>query len=302
MCRQGRPCPTVFSDMKNYLLFVESYLHNLLFSPSIVDARSGFDLTLTSHSSRVSRAFAAIESVCSGPVKPRRIILFLSDADLSRPLPPPLVRLASRGLEILRCEDVGPHTKLQPYLALHEYFTHPVVTIDDDVFYDGNLLLDLVSAWTARPEIIHCSRARKIVLRGSGFAPYASWPLCDQSVPSYSNFVTGVGGVIYPPEFLSALKGAGDGYRHVCPMADDIWINKQALRAGFRVCQMKSAPAKLLDVPGARRTARFKTNVRHGENDVQLRQAYTSREIGSITLSAAFDRSFGRETSTPQAC
>lgn len=287
--------------MKNHLLLVESYLYNLLFSPSIIDTRSGFDLALTSHSSRVSRAFAAIESVCSGPVKPRRVILFLSDEELSRPLPSPLARLASRGLEILRCEDVGPHTKLQPYLALHEHFTHPLVTIDDDVFYDRGLLRGLASAWAAQPEIIHCSRARKIMLRGSGFAPYASWPLCGDDEPSSSNFVTGVGGVIYPPGFLSALKIAGDGYRQVCPMADDIWINKQALRAGIRVRQMKSAPAKLLDVPGARRTARFKKNLRLGENDIQLRHSYTTREIGSIALSAVFERSFSND-SVHQTC
>lgn len=288
--------------MRNYFFFIESYLHNLLFSPLIVDATSSFDLALTSHSSRISRSFSAIESACSGPIRPRRVILFISNDDWSKPLPPTLKRLVSRGLEIVRSENMGPHTKLQPYLSIHDDFTHPLVTIDDDVFYAKDMLTQLVSAWKMNPGIIHCSRARKVVLRGRGFAPYASWPLCDHDKPSYTNFLTGVGGVIYPPEFLYSLKAAGDGYKKECPLADDIWINKQALRAGFEVCQTRSIPAKLLDVPGARRTARFKTNLRRGGNDVQLSQTYSSRELGSIELLIALEKgvSLAQKTCTAE--
>lgn len=268
--------------MKSHFLLLEQSLHNLFATASIVDPHAEFDLALTSHSTRVAKAYAAIESVCRGPVKPRQVTLFLADEDWSRPRPRSLERLASRGLDIVRSENLGPHTKLQPYLRLHSHFERPLVTIDDDVFYRKDLLKALQSAWRAQPDMIHCARARKVRVRGPSLAPYATWPLCEDDRPSFAHFATGVGGVMYPPAFLAMLKAAGDGFKQACPWADDIWVNKVAVLSGYRVRQLTRVPDRLTDVPGARKTALFKLNLRRGGNDLQLAQTYSHSDIHII--------------------
>ncbi|WP_375213720.1 hypothetical protein [Aquabacterium sp.] len=284
---RGRPCLRPLPDMKSLCLLMGYHLQNLCATSPIVDTHARFDLVLTSHSSRVPRAYAAIESICAGPVRPRRVILFLARDDWPLPLPATLKRLVSRGLEVLTCENLGPHKKQQPYLRMHARFDRPLVTIDDDVFYRSDLLMALLQAWLRQPDVIHCSRARQVRLQDHGFAPYTSWPLCDHDSATFANFATGVGGVIYPPGFLAALKAAGSGFREACPWADDIWVNKQAVSAGFKVRQLRDCSDKFTDVPGARKTALFKRNIRLGGNDRQLAHTYSAEDLQRISLMQA---------------
>lgn len=265
--------------MKSCVLFVFFYFKNYFLRSSIVDKGSDFDVSITSHSDRVGRVFAAIESACSGSLKPRRILLFLSKEDWSGRLPSTLKRLCDRGLEIIECENVGPHKKHQPYLSMFTRFSLPLITLDDDVYYPSILFERLYSVWYWNPMEIHCSRARSVLLEDGKLAPYKKWPLCANKEASFRNFSTGVGGVIYPPDFLERLKDAGQEYKEKCPTADDVWINKTAVREGYKVRQLDSVSAVYTDIPGSRRTALFKKNVRRGGNDFQISSTYSSFEV-----------------------
>lgn len=271
--------------MKSYLLAGWYYLCNLFKKSPLTDEGAAFDVALTSHSDRVLRVFMAIESACA-QARPARVILFLSKEDWPKPLPRSIERLRSRGLEVIQCENVGPHKKQQAYLDSKDVFHRPLLTIDDDVFYDPHLLDRLASAWKARPQEIHCSRARRVSIQRGELLPYRSWPLCDQAHASYATFSTGVGGVIYPPAFLLHLKDAGKGFKELCPLADDIWVHRQAVAHGFRVRQLSPNSTRFPDIPGSRRTALFKLNVRQGENDKQLRSSYSADLIAKIRASA----------------
>jgi hypothetical protein len=271
--------------MKSYLLAVWYYLCNLFKKTPLVDAQAGYDLALTSHSDRVLRAFMAIESACER-ARPARVMLFLSKDDWAHQLPPSLERLHARGLEVIECENVGPHKKQQAYLDSHTSFHRPLLTIDDDVFYDVDLLERLFSAWKSRPSEIHCSRARRVSIQRGELLPYRTWPLCDQSHASYATFSTGVGGVIYPPGFLAHLKEAGKGFKELCPHADDVWVHRNAVALGFRVRQLSPTSTRFPDIPGSRRTALFRLNVRQGENDKQLKNSYSPDLIARIWASS----------------
>jgi hypothetical protein len=197
--------------MNSYLLACRYYFTNISSARHLTDPSSGFDLAVTSHADRVRRVFMAIESACSG-LRPVRVILYLAKDDWHGQLPRSLARLKDRGLEIHRCENLGPHKKQQAYLAQGKSFDRPLVTIDDDVFYGENLLERLYSAWQAHPQEIHCSRARIMQIRLKELAPYKQWPPCTSSTGSLLAFPTGVGGVLYPPDFLLKLKFAGRAF------------------------------------------------------------------------------------------
>lgn len=268
--------------VKSYLLFLRYALKNWLSKEKLVDESSAFDVSLTSHGDRVNRVHLAIESACSG-IKPRRVILFLSREDWPGRLPKSLTRLCHRGLEVITCENDGPHKKLQPYLQMTASFVRPLITIDDDVFYEHLAFKHLFDAWLSDKAVIHCLRARSVLTNGDALMPYIAWPLCNSSAPSHLNFSTGVGGVLYPPDFLLLLKRVGLGYRATCPDADDIWVNACAVRSGFRVRQVLNVPSRRPDIPGSRGTALFKKNIRLGGNDAQLARVYDKYIISIMT-------------------
>ncbi len=268
--------------MKNHILLAWHYAKNVFSKSSIIDRRSGYDISLTSHSDRVFRVFAAIESACSGPNKPKRAILFLSKEDIPRKLPSSLERLQLRGLEIIFCENLRPHKKQQPYLKINEKFDRPLITIDDDVFYDSNLTSRLFEAWRKNTDRIFCSRARIPRIRDGALLPYATWPLCCHNEPTLWIFSTGVGGVIYPPSFLEILRGAGDQFKSKCPTADDVWVNSLAAEHRVLIQQLEKESSSFPDIPGSRRTALFKTNIHKGGNDVQINQTYSNQALKSI--------------------
>ena len=165
--------------MNRYFVYLTCFLRNHLSKSSVVDSSSGVVVTLTSHSMRIKHAFAAIESIGNGSLKPARLILYLGRDQDQLSLPSTLKRLVNRGLEIRFCDDVGPHTKYYPHLVAEKKLELPLVTADDDTMMSRDWLAILMSRWRHEPEIIHCFRAREIRLSDDSIEPYNNWPLCQ---------------------------------------------------------------------------------------------------------------------------
>lgn len=265
--------------MKRFLTYFSLFLRNLWSDLPVVDRSSGVVVTLTSHSGRIRHAFAAIESIGRGSLKPARIILYLGKANERAALPGSLIRLAARGLEICFCEDVGPHTKYYPYLITEPTLDLPLVTADDDKLYESDWLTILLARWRQEPELIHCFRAREIRLDQQGIEPYWHWPVCSSDQPSFLHFATGVSGVIYPPSFQKVLRDAGDAFRDLCPKADDIWLHVMALRNGYKIRQVSNESIEYPGIPGSSRYALRRTNVDDNGNDMQISKTYTPEDV-----------------------
>lgn len=255
---------------------------------SILDP-AGPVVSLTSHSQRIQSVYLAIESMALGALKPGRLILWLSDRTAMDALPTTLKRLEGRGLEIKLTEDFGPHTKYYPFLETTETFSGPLVTADDDVLYPPYWLKRLVEAYDRNPEVIHCFRARRMRLNSYHFEPYPSWDFCSTSEPDHLNFVTGVSGAVYPPEFLKAIKTRGRGFQKTCPLADDIWLTALAFQAGFKIAQVTPDPRFFRAIPGTQDDCLADGNVERGENQVQLAQSFSAEDRAAL-LALSDDR------------
>jgi hypothetical protein len=153
------------------------------------------------------------------------------------------------------------------------------VTADDDILYREDWLQMLAAEAAERPGLIHAHRVEVISFDADGgFLPYAQWPPCHSTAPSPLNFLTGVGGVLYPPAMQEALRQAGEGFRERCARADDIWLNAVAWRSGLQVRQIRLFSPLLFEVPGTRAHGLARHNVQGGGNDYQLQATYTPEE------------------------
>jgi hypothetical protein len=226
--------------------------------------------------------FYAIESIANGSRKPSQINLWVTDEEAYLHPPPTLQRLKSRGLVIHLTEDLGPHTKYYPYVSRESEFNVPLVTADDDVIYPREWLRQLIEGHEANPSAIHCFRAHRMGMANAQLTPYNSWAPCEDTYPSHLNFITGVSGAIYPPDYLKHLKQHGKAFKQCCPTSDDIWLTVIALREGFKIAQLKNKSIYFITTPNSQKKRLYDSNVLLGGNQIQLMSTYTEADLSLL--------------------
>ena len=203
-----------------------------LTTPGVGDA--DVIVSLTSYGRRILEVGPVIESIFEGSVRPAKVILWLGDSLKNKPLPIILQRQMKRGLEVKFVPDIRSYTKIIP--ALKHYPDSTIITIDDDALYPYDLVERLVNAHSEYPDDIIAARVKRIKLGKNGRPErYRRWtmitePECSDASPL--NFLTGVGGVLYPPHCLDDEVFNKDVFLDICKYADDVWLYAMALKAG----------------------------------------------------------------------
>ena len=233
-------------------------------------------VNLTSFGHRIDLVFYALETIASGRIRPRRLILWLDDpVTLAHP-PATLRRLQRRGLEIRSCPDFGPHKKQYPYALTGP--TLPLVAADDDVLYPRTWLAELLEAAERHPLDVIGQRAHTITFDGDEVAPYARWVAARGTDSGFRTLCTGVSGIYYPLGLLDALRAEGDAFLRVAPRADDLWVYAVAVRHGIRARQVGELQAEYPAIPGSQRGTLYRQNVTEGGNDAQFAACVGERE------------------------
>ena len=110
---------------------------------------------------------------------------------------------------------------------MKKYKNNPIITIDDDIIYDNNLIELLLNGYYKFPNCVLANRVHKIKY-GIDNKPieYNKWYYQyknEKMIPSYDLFATGVGGVLYPPNILKIdnikIEDINKSY-----FADDIFL------------------------------------------------------------------------------
>ncbi len=244
-------------------------------------------VSLTTFGARADVVYAAIESIGTGRAKPRRIVLWLDDPRITENLPASLRRLEGRGLEIRLTDNLGPHTKYYPSLSLDGVAGLPLVTADDDIIYPRRWLADLLATANDHPGEVCCHRAFVVATRGTGVAPYSTWPNCRSTQATVTNFATGVSGVLYPPTMLEELRRRGTAFMATTPKADDVWLHWVALRAGIPIRQVRPVPHHFPFIPGTQEVGLVNENVAEGANDRWISQVYDETDAATLTAAGA---------------
>lgn len=278
--------PRIIKIFKKSLKMVQLSVKNLATKKAVI-GQSDVAVSLTSYGPRLKDVWYTIESIAQGDVKPRRLILWVDDPDFTTDDYPHLRRLVNRGLEIKKTENYGPHTKYYPYIQETRGEEFPLVTADDDVVYPKAWLKGLLEAHLESPGVFLGYRAHRFTLLPdrSALAPYAEWqPAYDGEPESYSVFLTGVGGVIYPLELQQKLVDTASSFMEKCPKADDIWINVQAFRNGIKAKKISAVGLVYMSIPGSQKYALHASNVTENQNDAQLGKVISKQDIDILSI------------------
>lgn len=189
-------------------------------------------VSLTSYGRRIHEVALTIESLMQQTMKANRIVLWLSEDLENHPLPQALVTQQRRGLEVKFCRDIRSFTKLIPQLK--DSPEDVIITVDDDTLYDYDVLEHLITAYIQQPNMIHCCRVHRMLFDNRGaLLPYNSWEWnCSVEGADRMYFLTGIGGVLYPPHSLDNEVFNESVFLDICPEADDVWFTAMALKKG----------------------------------------------------------------------
>ncbi len=239
-------------------------------------------VSLTTYGRRVHSVYMTIESLMEQTMKPNRMILWLDDSFEGKRLPESINKLRKRGLEVAYCKDLRSYKKLVP--ALCEYPEDAIITVDDDVIYEVNMLENLIIPYLQNPHSIYCNRAHKMIPDGKGkLLPYNDWEWCCKE-QGFSDllFPTGVGGTLYPPHSLDEEVKNEEVFTRICPAADDVWFKAMSLKKGTPVCRVETYHANgeeyLMDGE-TQDMALSNQNVGQSMNDSQIDAVFTKYNL-----------------------
>jgi len=197
-------------------------------------------VTLTSFPAAILYATQAVKSVLKSTVMPDKIVLYLTYSQFAETgIPEELQSIADSNpvFEIRNYDDdIRSYRKLVP--ALIDFPDAVIITIDDDVWYDKNMLSKLLHLHKQIPDAIFAHRAKRIIVG----APYRKWKkyrwysfIFKRIHSGFKNIQTGVGGVLYPPHSLKMDMIEPELFKKLAPTTDDIWFWAAAVANGTKI-------------------------------------------------------------------
>lgn len=195
-------------------------------------------VSLTSYPARITTVHMTIMTLLNQKVKPDKVILWLAREQFPKgmgSLPKKLIALQNVGLTIEWTNDIRSYKKLIPTLKLCPDAI--VVTCDDDTFYPPNWLELLMISYAKHPECVHCHRGHTIRFDSNGkVLPFLKWEFESVNTePSFLNFQTGIGGVLYPPHCLAAEVFNEQAFMELAKTCDDHWFWAMAVLKGTKI-------------------------------------------------------------------
>ena len=235
-------------------------------------------ISLTTFPERIKELKYVLYSLFNQTVKADKIVLYLSEEEFKNKendLPEDIKQFENYGLEIRWVKNLRSYNKL--IYALKDFPNDIIVTVDDDIFYDKNLIKNLYKSYVKNPEYIHANRVHKIVKNSNdNILPYEYWiKEIDTSKVDFTNFLTGVGGVLYPPNVFNEEVFKEEVFTKICPYADDIWfwsmgvLNNKKVKVAQKPVRFKYINLKREKGLNDEKTL-AKTNVLTMQNDDQI--------------------------------
>jgi hypothetical protein len=238
-------------------------------------------VSLTSFPERINRLWVVIETLLRQQRKPDMIILWLSLDQFPTllSLPQSLISLQKRGLIIRLCtDDLRSHKKY--YYVMKEFPMDYIITVDDDVIYNSQLLSFLIKLNQKFPKAICCNHASRIIVKDGYIVSYKEWEIVKyQQDPSIEIMPIGVGGILYPPNSLHHDVFQVDVFKKYCFLADDIWLNLMARLQGTSVAKTAYS-SHYLPIINFKNITLNSKNINEKLNDKQLnsmREYYDSK-------------------------
>ncbi|MBQ6674364.1 MAG: oligosaccharide flippase family protein [Spirochaetia bacterium] len=218
-------------------------------------------VSLTSFPARFDTLDICIKSLFAQSVKPDKIVLYLGKECDDAVLPGRLTELEKYGLEIkMGYADIRPHKKY--FFAMQEYPEDIIITVDDDLMYDSNMIKSLLESYKDNPNAVSARRVHRITSSGGDLEPYDSFDKCwtKTTEPSHILLSTNGAGTLFPPGSLPEEAFDIDTIKKLCLDADDIWIKFMLIKKGVPVVWVKSHQSMPPEIPGTQKVALYYSN------------------------------------------
>lgn len=239
-------------------------------------------VSLTSWPARFSTLHICIKSLLQQSYKPDKIILYLGDDAPPESVSENIKNLVPYGLEIEhRPDNLMSHKKY--IYAMQEYPDDIVITTDDDIIYDKNLVKSLLESFRKYPDAVSARTVKGRVM-GSQHAVTRKTKFYASKVPTPSMHLRawGLGGVLYPPRCLPTEAFNTKLIKELSPSDDDTWLKMMQLMSNVPVVWVPSKETKkgLIRIPGTQATALAKTRKAFREKNGASMQKVNRAKIG----------------------
>lgn len=236
-------------------------------------------ISLTSYGKRVQDTLPyALYSLLIQTVMPKKIAVFLDqDKWNDDNLPPILQKMKEIGVDFYYCKDIRSYTKLLPALKL--FPKNPIMTIDDDLYYNKQLVKWFIRAYDNSDNMTVLGMWGCIPKKlDQKFIPYNQWKDCKYIEMEDEISIFGVGGCVYPPAIFDEEIFKEEVFMKLCPTADDIWFWVMEKRLNIKTQLIEPAGSgyhqsvnRIEEYDWSQTGTLMHTNVVGGKNDEQLR-------------------------------
>ena len=241
---------------KTDIKVTENGLNSVLRKPRII-------ASLTTFPERINSVKETIKTLLTQSVKPDELILWLAKEQFptgETSLPKDLLELKKYGLSIKWCKDLKSYKKLVP--ALKEYPEDIIITFDDDIYYDNNVIENLYNSYLDAPHAISANRSWRLQLSDGRIKPLKAVNMYWSRYAdlSYKNTIIGCGGVLYPPKSLDARVTDEEAFQSIIPTQDDIWFWAMAVLNGTKIKVVSSYDMQIRNVENTQQYGLCKLN------------------------------------------
>lgn len=193
-------------------------------------------VSLTTIPSRIKYLHYTLANIFNQTLLPDKVILYLAKEEFEYiDIPPKILELEKKGLEIVFVENIKSHKKY--YYAMKENPDAVIITIDDDILYRRTLIEALYNSYIENPRCISCMRVNRIKRDiNNKLLPYTEWDMNVKDIlPSHNLLAVGAGGVLYPPHILPEKTFNIMELSKRAIYADDIWLKGAQLSQDVKV-------------------------------------------------------------------
>lgn len=203
----------------------------------VAKSKTNVVVSLTSFPSRMKSLHIVLDSLFKQTVVPKCIYLYLAETQFNGmdSIDKRILDFQSKGLKIFFVKNLYQYKK---YVFLKDINKDvPIITVDDDVIYPPNMVEKLLEFHNKFPDAVVGNRVHQITYDAQGNVnPYNSWKKeCIAILPSHENFATGVGGILYPKNFIDDNCVDEKLILKYAPYADDIWLKINAMKRDIKV-------------------------------------------------------------------
>lgn len=198
-------------------------------------------VSMTSYGYRLGKTCPyALYSILQQTHLPNRIVLNIDQNKWNdNNIPDLLKKLQRVGVEINYTADIGPHTKFIP--TLKKYPDDIIITADDDVYYDEDMVADLYAAYgKTNKNVVICREGKLVVKRDGKVLPYSALPEASESPNENAKIPFGYAGVLYPPHIFRDEIFNLNAIKQLAPKADDVWFAAMELYYGIKAIHIRS--------------------------------------------------------------